>query len=241
VPAADRAWVKEYGDGAGAWLQSLTGVTMEPFVVVAYADPHALAVVYVQRTGGTPADIPAQEALFRGGNLAAIAQFHSAFLNLFQAADWNVPASERQKIVAHEGFHLVQEQLLHSPEGASQTQSPTWLTEGSAEAMGYRVAAARGLTDLAGVRSAVAARVRGTTVTLTSLETFAGVSQAHAWDTLHLAADHLATIAPKGALSFVDFYAVVGAGTEWHTAFQAAFGMTLAQYYANFDAYRASL
>ena len=116
-----------------------------------------------------------------------------------------------------------------------------WLVEGSAEAMGYRVAAARALLDLAGERAGVAARVRGTSVTLTSLETYAGLTQPHAWDTLHLAADHLAAIAPNGARSFADFFAAVGAGTEWHAAFLGAFGMTSAQYYTAFDAYRAGL
>jgi hypothetical protein len=239
--AADRAWVTDEGDAAGAWLQALTGVTLNPIKVYAYTDPHGLAVAFQKHWGFDPSVIPTKEAQYRAGNTAAEASLHATFLNLFQTSDWGSPASNRQKIIGHELFHLEQQQLANAPTGIPPSDGPIWLVEGSAETMGYRVAAARALLDLPGERADLAARVRGTSVTLTSLETSAGLSQAHAWDTLHLAADHLTAIAPKGIGSFVDYYAALGAGTEWHGAFLAAFGMTSAQYYTAFDAYRVGL
>ena len=65
--------------------------------------------------------------------------------------------------------------------------------------MGYRVAAARGLIELTSFEQRdLAGRVRGTSLTLASLETYAGQSQPHGWDTMDLAADHLANMAPEG-------------------------------------------
>lgn len=58
---------------------------------------------------------------------------------------------------------------------------------------------------------------------------------------MHLAAAHLVNIAPQGVKSLVDFWAAIGNGVEWHRAFQTAFGMSVEQYYAAFDAFRALL
>ena len=172
------------------------------------------------------------------------------FLNLYsQVSDWNQGgALNRQKIIAHEVFHLEQQQLDRDPPNCGGTTSnpipacgPVWLTEGAAETMGYRVAAARGLVDLAQEEGELAGRVRGTSLTLDSLATDAGQSQSGAWDTMHLAGDHLANVSPNGIRSFVGFWTAIGAGAAWQTAFASAFGATPAQYGAAFDAFRAAL
>jgi hypothetical protein len=130
----------------------------------------------------------------------------------------------------------------HTPFDQLRPCGPTWLIEGAAETLGYRVAAARGLIDLTSFEQFdLTIRVRGTSLTLTSLETYAGQSQPHAWETMHLAAVHLANIAPKGVQSFVDFWNAIGAGKPWRQAFQSAFGMSVEAYYSNFASYRAGL
>ncbi len=58
---------------------------------------------------------------------------------------------------------------------------------------------------------------------------------------MHLAAAHLVNVAPQGVKSLVDFWAAIGKGAEWHHGFQTAFGMSVEQCHAAFDAFRASL
>ena len=55
---ADRAWVTDEGDAAGAWLQALTGVTLDPVKIYAYADPHGLAVGFQKQSGSTRRSFP---------------------------------------------------------------------------------------------------------------------------------------------------------------------------------------
>lgn len=221
---------------------------IDPFRVFVYANPDALAAAFVQWAHLDQSAIPVKASWYRTGRSTAEAGWHGVFVNLYASGWATYGLIDRQKILAHELFHLVQQQLENDPSNCGSTPpdqvracGPTWLIEGSAETMGYRVAAARGLLDLAGLESQLRQRVRGTTLTLASLETYSGQSQAGSWDTMHLAADHLAEIAPHGVQSFLDFWRAIGAGLPWPDAFQSAFGMTVAQYYAAFDAFRASL
>ncbi len=222
---------------------------MEPFRVFVYASPDGLAAAFQKQAGLDPSAVPVKSNQYASGNVAAEAGYHGVFVYMGNFSWSSGDQLSRQKILAHEMFHLIEEQLEHDPGNCGRTPSnqvrscgPTWLLEGAAETMGYRVAAQRGLLNLASFeRGDLAGRVRGTSLTLTSLESYSGQNQAHGWDTMHLAADHLANIAPKGVKSFVDFWAAVGNGVEWHAAFQTAFGMSVDQYYAAFDTFRAAL
>jgi hypothetical protein len=249
VSSGDQAWPKDVVNYAGSSLPAMTGVTLESFKVFVYANADGLAAAFQKQAGLDASAVPVKSKQYADGNVAAEAGYHGVFVYLGNSTWSQGDALSRQKILAHEMFHLVQEQLEKDPSNCGRTPSdqvracgPTWLIEGSAETMGYRVAAARGLIDLKSFeQNELAGRVRATSLTLASLETYAGQSQPHGWDTMHLAAVHLANIAPKGIKSFVDFWSAIGAGTPWQQAFQNAFGMSVDAYYANFNAYRAGL
>jgi hypothetical protein len=248
VSSADQAWPKDVVNYAGV-LQTLTGVTLEPFRVFVYGNADGLATAFQKQAGLDPSAIPGKSKRYAEGAVAAEAGYHGIFVYLGNSSWSQGDLLSRQKILAHEIFHLLQEQLEKDPSGCGSTPpdqvrscGPTWLVEGAAETMGYRVAAARGLIDLSSFEQVdLTSRVRGTTLTLSSLETYAGQGQPHAWDTMHLAAVHLANIAPKGVQSFVDFWAAIGTGAPWRQAFQGAFGMSVDAYYSNFASYRAGL
>ena len=248
VSSADQAWPKDVVNYAG-FLQTLTGVTLDPFKVFVYGNADGLATAFQKQAGLDPSAIPIVSKQFSSGAVAAEAGYHGIFVYLGNSSWSRGDLLSRQKILAHEIFHLLQEQLEKDPTLCGRTPpdqvrscGPTWLIEGSAETMGYRVAAARGLIDLRSFEQVdLTSRVRGTTLTLNSLETYAGQGQPHAWDTMHLAAVHLANIAPKRAQAFGDFFAAIGTGVPWRQAFQGAFGMSVETYYTNFADYRSKL
>jgi hypothetical protein len=248
VPAGDRAWPEDVVTYAASSLQALTGVTLEPFKVFVYADPDGLATAFQKAAGLDVSAVAVKAQQYRSGNVAAEAGSHGVFVYLGNST-WSRPdLLGRQKILAHEMFHLVEEQVEHDPSNCGSTPfdqvrrcGPTWLIEGAAETVGYRVAEQRGYIDPSAYERDLEGRVRGSSLTLASLETYAGQSQPQAWDTMNLAAGHLASIAPNGIKSFVDFWTAVGNGSEWHQAFQSAFAISVDQYYAAFDAFRRSL
>ncbi len=90
------------------------------------------------------------------------------------------------------------------------------------------------------IRSGEIARARRATAPLPSLETYADVEAAGYRESRalgFLAAERLVALAGEPAL-FAYYEALPGAAS-WREAFEAAFGLTPAAFYADFEAYRA--
>jgi hypothetical protein len=165
------------------------------------------------------------------------------FLN-WAAPSWRYDAGQNQKITAHELFHVFQYQLdkvsvnsgddSHVPPGG-----PAWLLEGSAETVGYRVAADRRL--VASSAAGEISRAKQISTPLSSLERYADIQIPNVYSLFHVAVDHLVTITPAGVPALTTYFNVIGGGMAWQDAFRAAFGMSVEAYYANFAAYRAGL
>ena len=115
VSSADQAWPKDVVDYAGSTLQALTGVTMEPFRVFVYASPDGLAAAFQKQAGLDPSAVPVKSNQYASGNVAAEAGYHGVFVYMGNFSWSSGDQLSRQKILAHEMFHLIEEQLEHDP------------------------------------------------------------------------------------------------------------------------------
>jgi len=142
--------------------------------------------------------------------------------------------TERRELAAHEYVHLWQ----YDTGGLScMINGPRWLSEGMAESFAYRSLIAAGLIPQANMDVFIKRQLRNATyATLQSLETN-WVGSANPFAVGYLAVDRLLAVPSPQVLR--TWCARVGAGEEWHSAFQAAFGESTASFYARFEQYRA--
>ncbi|HWX09546.1 MAG TPA: hypothetical protein VNY33_06180 [Gaiellaceae bacterium] len=160
---------------------------------------------------------------------------------------WQVDAGENQKIIAHELFHVFQNQLDKlgalnevTPSNQVRASGPEWLDEGAAEMIGYHVASDRGLKSYPSVLASQIARSKQVTQPLSAVQTcdeFNVVPNPYSFG--HVAADHLVGLAPGGVSALTTYYNALGSGTAWPAAFQSAFGLSVDAYGANFAAYNS--
>ena len=115
---------------------------------------------------------------------------------------------------------------------------PRWLSEGMAESLAYRSLVGAGLIPPANMDVFTRRQLRSATyASLQSLESN-WVGSANPFAVAYLAVDRL--LAAPSPLALRTWCARVGAGEEWHSAFQAAFGESTASFYARFEQYRAA-
>jgi hypothetical protein len=142
--------------------------------------------------------------------------------------------SERFKIMFHEWYHVVQYHLTY-PVGLA---GPTWLIEGSAEWAGFTAAAHFGFYgSFAAAKAQELVRARVPTVPLSSLEHSMAPAGGDAYNLAFVAVDYL--VANRGGLSALrKYWGSIGGGTDWGSAFKAAFGRSAGRFYKDFAAYR---
>ena len=142
--------------------------------------------------------------------------------------------TERRELAAHEYVHLWQ---FDTGGLACMINGPRWLSEGIAESFAYRSLVTAGLIPQANMDVFTRRQLRNaTSASLQSLESN-WVGSANPFAVAYLAVDRL--LAVPSPLALRTWCARVGAGEEWHSAFQAAFGESTASFYARFEQYRA--
>lgn len=144
---------------------------------------------------------------------------------------------QRVKIVVHEFFHLVQEQLTGMP----FNPSPVWLIEGSAEYVAFEAVASLGLIDMnvahdKWVLDTLYSPV--VSVPLQEMEAPAPEVGCCLYSLVPLAVQHLVSESEVSALT--DYFDYVGIQT-WENAFAMAFGMSVDAFYGSFADWRSQL
>ena len=151
----------------------------------------------------------------------------------------------RAKILAHEAFHILQQEmagLQRMNAGADEVPAsgPRWLEEGSAEFAAFRALAVRGLIRMEDIRAQWISRTKLTTSPLQARETTNGLfAQPEPYQVSPLAIDVL--LGTRSDALLAAYYEAVGSGEAWQSAFAGAFGKSIATFYAEFEAYRATL
>ena len=145
-------------------------------------------------------------------------------------------ALQRTKIVVHEYFHLLQDDLLNGHE-----RGPLWLMEGAAEYVAYLAVAERGLIPYDAVRDYHYGGVAfNPLLALEDLESSAGFAVANesccAYSLAPLAVEVLTV--SRGIAAITDYYSRLGRGDDPQDAFEAAFGVALEDFYPAFAVQR---
>ena len=159
---------------------------------------------------------------------------------------WVQPGpNQRQKIVMHELFHVWQFEYRWL--GGAVT-GPDWIVEGSAELVGYRAAASKGVFSsgiIIGCQVKEAADFNTRTPpglpNLSALETHQQF-QTTIGPTYTISMLGMDQLTAGAGLAAIRTYGdAVAAGTAWPAAFQSSFGTSSTAFYAQFPGYFASL
>jgi hypothetical protein len=145
----------------------------------------------------------------------------------------------RRLTLLHEYFHTVQASLA-GPRGA---RAPLWLVEGSARYFEVRAGADRGYTYFDKEKQSEAVTLK-TLGPLSSYETAGGATSrgghGEAYTAGFVASDFLVQAKGVDALKR-DFWTLLASTPDWHAAFASAFGMSVDDFYASFEANRPRL
>ena len=183
-------------------------------------------------------------------NGIAVAGRNWIFLN--PSAEWytTAPRKSRMNVIVHElvhaGYQYGQSGL--SVGGANSRVpdgGPLWLSEGSAEFLAYRAASADGVLSYQAERESkdpwgFVRQAQYIEKPLRELETWDRISSTRisAYPYSLMAAELLA--APAGQRALLDYYRLLQPGTTWQMAFEAAFGMTIDDFYTLFEEHCAA-
>ena len=227
VSGAARAAVRAELARVRAFFASRFGASEPEFTIYAGPDAEALAATHLRAFGEE----------IEGGFRDRAADDGAVSLVALDGA-----ASRPYRLDWHYGVHALaalapRDALPPAPEG--RDRGPEWLSLGAA---GYAQAAYR---DAAGVeaygdaRRRHAGRAASAAAALGAVETQAGADAAGSGTARalgFLAAERLAALAGP---ALFEYYRLLPAGAGWREAFEAAFGIAPAAFYADFEAYRA--
>ena len=146
------------------------------------------------------------------------------------------------KIAAHELAHCYQYRLggldvYDTAYEEVRVYGPAWLMEGTAEFQAARVLSNGSVIPYDQRREHHARLSRQVEISLSEMETYAGLLSGHGhFDVAVMAAELLAQHAGEGSL--ITYWALLGPETPWQKAFQTAFGMTVEEFYSIFEEHR---
>jgi hypothetical protein len=156
--------------------------------------------------------------------------------------DWFGAGHKGQRAFAltHEYFHIVQfERIGQTLEGCCtgertlETVGPQWLVEGSAEYMAFRLLADSGRMDFKREIAWHTQKAAEVASTLEQMETREGFYAEQRASSSGMIASHL--LAERAGLaSLAQFYTEMGRTKDWKVAFEAAFGITPADFYKEY-------
>jgi hypothetical protein len=148
------------------------------------------------------------------------------------------PALIRIETLVHELTHVYQNELL----GPGRTDVPLWFDEGAAEALGYLAITQIGVLDQDDIYQLSAYLLTNYPVS-GSLAQFApyGSLITEAYPLSYIAVQYLLGRSGLSVSALGEFYRAVGSGAAAGEAFQRTFGLTMLEYYVEFDAWRPTL
>jgi len=238
VQQADRDAVALLIDSSLRALRDLRLGESSTIEVRAYRTMDALANAYSRATGLSP------EAA-RAAWVGVAGRGGTGGIWLYLGGSWWTRADrwERQHVVAHELFHVLQGefsvQLGGSSEGEVRRSGPEWLLEGGADYAARRVAEVLGGPSMETARKLGRARASSIDIPLRVLETRAGMDRAGnaGYELAMLGVDAL--LRGRDASALRTFYSQVGTGVitgmPWPQAFEIAFGTSPGTFYQAWD------
>jgi Ca2+-binding RTX toxin-like protein len=240
VTIGQQTAVRDALDLGARYYRSALSQEIPRFDAWAYNDLESIARVFLERSGEV---VSLEQSRSLWQNTVA----HAGPSGLWVGPLWFASGGANAvKILAKEEFIL----LLYALAGPRSLNSglddipragPRWLSEGTAELHGYLAIASSRLTDMSLVRSDWRQRTKSSAVPLERMAILRGQSEAgsNAWGIMPLAAEQLAGDGGSGRL--LSYFAAIGRGDAWETAFVGTFGKSVEAFYAEFRAYREGL
>lgn len=152
--------------------------------------------------------------------------------------DWtNRIFAQKFKTGAHEYFHNVQRTIGCQVGWDSPGQDAVWLGEGSAEFYAYWVLSESGLTPLYETLEQLKLPLRANE-SLRISEMESSSIQGFSYALSAVAVDFL--VSKSTITSYVTYCELRSSGVQWKSAFETAFGLTLSEFYEQFELYRAN-
>jgi len=150
-------------------------------------------------------------------------------------ADWDTfGKSDKYKLFAHEYYHVLQ---FHLSQGQSTSNTMAhWLKEGSAEYVARQLAEAHGYPMFNAFKQQARSDARASTLHLTDLED----SESYAnYQDLYgglgfTAVDTL--VQQSGGSALFKFWSNLSKSSDWRSAFQSTFGVSVDTFYKNYEA-----
>ena len=178
--------------------------------------------------------IPSEEALKRTGE-GRFASILVSDIRIYGPSFERLGSAERRRVIYHEYFHAVQHSL--SRNRTSRGERLLWLIEGSARYFEHAIPE-RSLETFrrSHIRRWPALPELATLIDPVGADVTAG---PEAYSLGSVASDYLVTKYGRDLLQR-DFWTAL-AGADWRSAFLQVFGVSLDDFYADFEAYRATL
>jgi hypothetical protein len=156
--------------------------------------------------------------------------------------NWKDSGCYKPKNVGHEMFHIAQARLLKNrlrPDVIDY--GPEWLKEGSAEVMGHIIADG---IDGCSYQERIQYWIENISDKNVSLQEVEGGnfdSKEWFWTTAPLAVVQLIKNSPNAEGALFQYYSEIGNGKNWHDAFISTFGLTIEEFYNQFETYHSSI
>ena len=225
-----------------AWAHTDLGDS-GPLTVHVYSDEEHFVTAYTADFGISPDDARRQ---LDGGQTAFESPGGHIWIYLTNYED--APVGERRLALFHEYEHTAQDWQaeVHFQSAAPSERSfvPRWLVEGCAEYLAVQAGARRGLVDAARERASVVTQAKKAGSSLADLESggmaeFLGGS-GEAYTLGWLGCERLATARGQDSVAH-QFWLSMAKLRDWQPAFAQAFGVPVAAFYRDFDAFLATL
>ena len=147
--------------------------------------------------------------------------------------------SVADSMLAHEWFHVLQHQLVH-PDGqlSGIRLDPRWMAEGNAVYIEVVLSEERGQS---GIRDHYVAQCEGEVISLADLEAQDDLAAIQRMEHREYCGGFLATellVLNSGEKALIDYWRRLGHGEGWREAFAASFGISVGDFYDEFDAHR---
>ena len=236
VSQEDQSRMREATEIAMYYIQEETGVWINDYTVYAFVDRENFLDVYIDETAWSEKDrAELRERVLANGDVWG--EVHTGS-RIFLYGYFKY--TSLLGIMAHDYFHVIQHYRLSE---ARFETDPPWLIEGSAVYAEVRTGVHEGLFSFAQSKAWHMDGARKTAAPLQSLETYEDMFAVGADISYHLgfmAVDFLVeNFGDLPALpALVSFYEEIGPGTTWQAAFRSAFGISIREFYAAFEAYR---
>ncbi len=144
--------------------------------------------------------------------------------------------------IAHEMFHLLQRRLVgHSLERKVFDRGPDWIIEGSAQVVSYELMGNINACDAQRLGFdywRTDASVGG--ALLSELDGFDAHQKPKFFSVASWAMDYLIRTTPDGEKAVINFYSEIGEGKSWQDAFLSAFGISVEDFYHDFEKIQSS-